>query len=86
MVWGGLFYLGRGVCLLGGSTSRWAMGTVSIFGWRIGLAWDLCLIFFPKLFRLAVFKLSLVKDCYVGEDGFVSWVVFLEGGCLCSST
>lgn len=30
---------------------------------------------FPRLFRLVVNKLPLVKDCYVGEGGFGSWDV-----------
>lgn len=30
---------------------------------------------FPRFFRLASNKWSCVKDCYVGEDGSMSWVV-----------
>lgn len=30
---------------------------------------------YTRLFRLASNKLSSVKDCYMGEGGFVSWIV-----------
>lgn len=35
-------------------------------------------LFFPQFFRLGVNKEVLVKENYVGEVGFVSWVVPLK--------
>ena len=37
---------------------------------------------FPRLFRLVGSRWVLVKDYYVGEGGFGSWNILLEGPCV----
>lgn len=79
-IWGSIFKCGE-VSSIGWEVFLRGLGFLLGDGSRVhfwvdeGLGGGPLCLSFPRLFRVVVNKSSIVKKCYVGEEGFVSWVV-----------